>query len=90
MLFQKPGSAKTDMLFQFKRRKDAAVKHKKMGAFSPERLFNIRRLRKARRHWKKEPLLAYASMCELYPGYRPTSNLQKIYAGGRRKKKKTL
>ncbi|WEK21325.1 MAG: hypothetical protein P0Y49_09245 [Candidatus Pedobacter colombiensis] len=37
--------------------------------FSPERLMHIRRLRKARRLYKKIPLFAYYQMLQEYPGY---------------------
>lgn len=37
--------------------------------FSPERLANIRRMRKARRLFKKAPLFAYAYMSDDYPDY---------------------
>ncbi|BAV04429.1 hypothetical protein SAMN05421788_110163 [Filimonas lacunae] len=40
-----------------------------MAQFSEERLFKIRRLRKARRLHKKEPLFALQLMQEIYPGY---------------------
>ncbi len=37
--------------------------------FTPERLANIRRMRKARRLFRKQPLFAYTLMVESYPGY---------------------
>ncbi len=37
--------------------------------FSPDRLINIRRMRKARRLFKKAPLFAYSYMKEGYPDY---------------------
>ena len=37
--------------------------------FSPERLANIRRMRKARRLYKKQPVFAFAIMVAEYPEY---------------------
>lgn len=37
--------------------------------FTPERLFHIRKMRKARRLFKKAPLFAYTFMLEAYPEY---------------------
>lgn len=37
--------------------------------FSPERLASLRRMRKARRLFKKQPLFAYAIMRQAYPDY---------------------
>lgn len=37
--------------------------------FTPERLANIRRIRKARRLYKKQPLFAYDILCKEYPDY---------------------
>jgi hypothetical protein len=37
--------------------------------FSRQRLFKIRRLRKARRLWRREPLFAYARLQQIYPNY---------------------
>lgn len=37
--------------------------------FTPERLMNIRRMRKARRLFKKQPLFAFETMCNEYPDY---------------------
>ncbi|MNI08923.1 hypothetical protein D3C81_1403610 [compost metagenome] len=37
--------------------------------FSPTRLFNIRRIRKARRLFKQQPLFAYVLMCANYKEY---------------------
>lgn len=37
--------------------------------FSPERLYRIRRLRRARRLWKQQPIFAYPQMREEYPTY---------------------
>ena len=37
--------------------------------FSAERLFNIRRIRKARRLFRQQPLFAFALMCEVYTDY---------------------
>jgi len=36
---------------------------------SPESLFKLRRLRKARRLWKKEPVFAYQMMLDEFPDY---------------------
>ncbi|MGE7775180.1 hypothetical protein ACQKLP_10680 [Chitinophaga sp. NPDC101104] len=40
-----------------------------MAKLSPESLFKLRRLRKARFLWKKGPLMALATMQAQYPGY---------------------
>ncbi|WP_289035014.1 hypothetical protein, partial [uncultured Flavobacterium sp.] len=37
--------------------------------FTPQRLANIRRMRKARRLYKKQPLFAYDILCKEYPDY---------------------
>lgn len=37
--------------------------------FTPERLASIRRMRKARRLHKQQPLFAYHILCEIYPAY---------------------
>lgn len=37
--------------------------------FTPERLANIRRMRKARRLYRKEPVFAFATMLNTYPDY---------------------
>ncbi|WP_312351995.1 hypothetical protein [Sphingobacterium multivorum] len=37
--------------------------------FTPERLASFRRMRKARRLFKKQPLFAYSLMLEAYPDY---------------------
>jgi hypothetical protein len=37
--------------------------------FTPERLASVRRMRKARRLYKKEPLFAYEMLCMEYPEY---------------------
>lgn len=37
--------------------------------FTPERLTNIRRIRKARRLYRKEPVFAFQILCAEYPDY---------------------
>jgi hypothetical protein len=37
--------------------------------YTPERLEKMRRMRKARRLFKKQPIFAFAMMVEAYPGY---------------------
>jgi hypothetical protein len=37
--------------------------------FTPERLAAIRRMRRARRLYKQQPLFAYHILCGIYPGY---------------------
>lgn len=56
--------------------------------FTPERLENIRRMRKARRLFKKQPLFAYATMLENYPNYTQHEFLDDLRLRKPRKKKK--
>ncbi|MNJ95329.1 hypothetical protein D3C87_130390 [compost metagenome] len=46
--------------------------------FSPERLANIRRIRKARRLFKRSPLFAYCEMEKEFPGYTYTHFLDDL------------
>jgi len=59
-----------------------------MAAFSPKRLFLIRRLRKARRLWKKQPLFAYHMMQEQYPGYTFAEFQEDLRLRSRKRKRK--
>ncbi len=59
-----------------------------MATFSPKRLYTIRRMRKARRLWKKEPLLAFTTMLTLYPIYTEEEFLRDLKRRTKRKKKK--
>jgi hypothetical protein len=58
-----------------------------MAAFTEERLHLIRRLRKARRLWKRWPLMALSWMQADYPGY-TASDLQEDLRRRTKKKKR--
>ena len=57
-------------------------------AFSPERLTNIRRMRKARRLYKQTPLFAFAAMQEEYPLYTFSQFLDDLRRRTEKKKKR--
>jgi len=56
--------------------------------FTPERLASIRRMRKARRLYKKEPLLAYHILCGEYPSYTHDDFWEDLRYRTKRKRKK--
>lgn len=56
--------------------------------FSPERLYKIRRIRKARRLFKQEPMFAYSRMCAIYPGYSHEAFIDDLRMRKPKKKKK--
>lgn len=58
-----------------------------MKQLSPESLYKLRCLRKARRLWKSVPMLAYAIMCDDYPGYTYEHFLSDLRPKGKRKTK---
>ena len=56
--------------------------------FSPERLYRIRKLRKARRYFKQTPLFAYARMKQEYTDYTYTAFIDDLRRRSRPKKRR--
>jgi hypothetical protein len=56
--------------------------------FSPTRLLNIRRIRKARRLFKQQPLFAYVLLCEIYTDYSYVNFLEDLRYRKQPKKRK--